>query len=184
MSKLSPELLRKILRYDPETGELFWLNRTPDMFQDQRYGAHRKCAAWKSKFAGKEAFTAYKNGYKHGAVFNKTYKAHRVIWAIVYDEWPSSQIDHINGIRDDNRITNLRAVSHAENARNQKRRTDNTTGVCGVGFYKATGKWNAQIHANGKSIHLGYFNSFDDAVIARKEAEMKHGYHENHGRLK
>lgn len=175
------ELLRKLLRYEPETGKLFWKERSVDMFSDGKQTAEHNCASWNEKYAGKEAFTAGDRGYKQGLILGRNYKAHRVIWALVNGEWPDN-IDHINGIRDDNRIDNLRSVSQAENNRNAKRRSNNTSGVCGVHWYKRGNKWVAQIRADGNIKHLGYFTDFDDAVAARKEAEIEHGYHENHGR--
>ena len=128
----SPDLLRKLLRYDPDSGKLYWRERTPDMFTDGQYSAERCCLAWNSKCADKEAFTAFRNGYHFGAIFDCLYYAHRVIWAICHGKWPTAQIDHINGDRHDNKIKNLRSVSNAENMRNRKTSEVNTTGVMGV----------------------------------------------------
>ena len=178
----SPELLRKLLRYEPATGKLYWRERTPDMFVDGKYAAERSCKAWNSKFVDKEAFTASRNGYLHGAIFDRLYSAHRVIWAISYCKWPSNQIDHINGDRSDNRIKNLRSVSHAENTRNRRTSEVNTTGVMGVYWYKSRKKWYARIMFDGKNKHLGYFSNKADAIAARKAAEAKYGFHPNHGR--
>ena len=179
----SPELLRKLLRYEPETGKLFWRERTPDLFKDGKYSAERNCAAWNGAWSGKEAFTAIDGqGYKVGSIFCCDYTAHRVIWAMVHGEWPIKQIDHINGIRDDNRITELRDVTHEENSKNQKRPLTNTSGVVGVSWYGRVQKWHARIQVGGKPKHLGYFTDFNEAVAARKAAEVKHGFHENHGR--
>lgn len=178
----NPDLLRKLLRYEPATGKLFWRERSVDLFTDGRQTAQHNCAAWNGKFAGKEAlYTDNGDGYVHGRILNRNYFAHRVIWAITYDEWPD-HIDHVNGIRSDNRIENLRSVSQAENNRNQKRRSTNTSGVCGVSWCKRDGKWVARITSNGKYKCLGYFDDFDDAVSARKAAEEKYGFHRNHGR--
>ena len=179
----SPELLRKILRYEPDTGKLFWRERSVDMFADSKHNAELACSAWNSRFAGKDALTAFNcNGYKTGSILNRCYLAHRIIWAMVYDEWPEN-IDHINGVRDDNRIQNLRSVSRSENNRNKKRQSNNASGVCGVNWHKQHSKWRAYIKADGKVKNLGYFTDFDDAVAARKEAEAEYGYHENHGRV-
>ena len=178
----SPKLLRKLLRYELETGKLFWKERTPDMFVDGKHTAEHNCAAWNGRFANKQAFTAIMGGgYACGRVFDKAYFAHRVIWAIVHNEWPE-QIDHINGVKDDNRIENLRSVSNAENGKNKKRQSNNASGVCGVYWHNRDSKWVAQIKFGGKKKHLGYFTDFDDAVAARKTAEVKHGFHPNHGR--
>ena len=178
----NPELLRKLLRYEPDTGKLFWRERDVDMFSDGKHSAAHNCASWNSRYANREAFTAYfTNDYKHGCIFGSHYLAHRVIWAMMHDEWPDT-IDHINGVPSDNRIKNLRSVSQSENCRNAKRPSNNKSGVCGVCWHKQKNKWAAQIKAGGKQKNLGYFDDFDDAVAARKKAEIKYGFHHNHGR--
>lgn len=180
----SPELLRKLLRYEPETGKLFWRERQVEMFTDGKYSAERSCAAWNSALVGKEALAApHKEGYKQGRIFGRIYLAHRVIWAMVYGEWPLKCIDHISGVRDDNRIENLRAVSQAENSKNQKRRSNNISGVTGVIWHRPTQKWQAYIKINGNQKHLGLFTALNEAAAVRKAAEAEHGYHPNHGRV-
>lgn len=178
---LTPEELRKLLRYEPDTGKLYWLERTPDMFNDCSQGRERYCAIWNTKFAGKEALAAYEGrGNLHGRIFNRAYKAHRVAWALHQGEWPTHEIDHINHVPDDNRILNLRCVTGEENSRNLPKRADNSSGVTGVGWHKKALKWRARISV-GTEIHLGLFDVFEDAVAARKEAEIKYGFHQNHG---
>lgn len=120
------------------------------------------------------------DGYVRVRINNISYRAHRVIWLITYGEWPEGQIDHINGVKDDNRIENLRAVSVTGNQQNQHVRVDNTSGVTGVIFDR--GYWTAKIRANGKRIHLGCFKSLEEAAAARKAAERLYGFHPNHGR--
>lgn len=176
------ELLHKILRYEHATGKLFWRHRPVEMFRDGKFYAERVAAAWNSRFAEKEAFTARVDGYPCGRFSGSTYRAHRVIWAMCKGSDPTLDIDHVNGDRADNRIENLRDVSNHENTRNRKRRLDNTSGVVGVIWRTKTQTWQAKIGVAGRTLHLGYFDSFDDAVAARKTAEVKHGFHENHGR--
>ncbi|WP_017903577.1 HNH endonuclease signature motif containing protein [Pseudomonas asplenii] len=118
-------------------------------------------------------------GYVHFQYQGHTYKAHRVIWLCVYGNWPG-ELDHINGNRSDNRIENLREVSRQENLRNQKVRTNSSTGAMGV--TREGRKWRARIRVDGAFIHLGYFDSIDEAVAARRAANIKYGFHENHGR--
>lgn len=91
-------------------------------------------------------------------------------------------IDHINGIKDDNRIANLRQVSDEENARNKKRHFRNKSGVMGVTWSKADKKWRVRIGVSGKYKCLGSFHSLEEAISVRKKAEHDLGYHENHGR--
>ena len=179
----SPELLRKLLRYEPETGKLYWRERSVEMFEDGGRSAEHARNNWNSKHAGKEAFTAFdKGGYKVSCLSYRNHKAHRVIWAIFHGEWPKEQIDHANGVRDDNRIENLRSVTNAENGKNQKRPTHNTSGVIGVHWVTREKRWRARIKISGRQKDLGLFTDFDEAVAARKAAEVQYGFHENHGR--
>jgi len=174
----TPDLLRELLRYEPDTGKLFWRERPIEMFT-----AERHMNAWNARHKNKEAFTASNDRmYRVGDIFSKAFKAHRVIWAIHHGDWPDDQIDHINGVRDDNRIENLRVVTNAENARNKSMRKNNKSGVMGVYWNKCKSKWSAEIQCNGKKIHLGYFTSKDDAAAARAAADVKYSFHENHGR--
>jgi hypothetical protein len=179
----SPELMRKLLRYEHETGKLFWLFRTPDMFSNGSQTAEQRCALWNGRYGNKEALCSTDlGGYKHGRIFHRMVTAHRVIWAIYYGAWPTGNIDHINGNPADNRISNLRQVSHKENMRNQKRRSDNKSGAVGVSWRERDHKWRAYISDVSGAKHLGSFLSKDDAIAARAEAEKRLGYHENHGR--
>lgn len=175
----SIDTLRNLWDYNPHTGTLTWLKRPASMFK--REG---DCAAWNARYAGKPAFTTGHNkGYRTGAIFGRRYYAHRVAYAIYHGEWPDDQIDHINGKRSDNRISNLRAVTRQENGRNQKRYSTNTSGVTGVYWFKQTQKWVAQIIVNGKNIHLGYFDCFLAASMVRLKAEADFGFHPLHGRV-
>lgn len=180
----SPETLRKLLRYEPETGRLYWLERDGSCFSDGFRTAKHQAALFNSTLAGKEAFsTLHQEGYLRGRVLNKTQAAHRVAWAIYYGTWPVGEIDHINGNPSDNRIENLREVCHQENGRNQKLPVNNSSGVMGVYYNKQTRKWIACISNGGARRHLGSFSEFDEAVAVRKRAERAYGYHENHGRV-
>lgn len=166
----SIDYLHKRLRYEPETGKLFW--------QDCEEMPKR----WRTRWAGKEAFTSDNGkGYRQGSIGGMYFEAHRVIWPIHYGEWPSDQIDHINGVRNDNRISNLRVVTAKENRRNASMRSDNTSGVCGVYWHKAGGKWHARIMVDGRSKHLGLFTTFDAAAAARAEASRRYGFTDRHG---
>jgi hypothetical protein len=177
----SPEELRQLLRYEPETGKLFWRRRSENFFPEGKYGAKRNAAIWNTRHAGKEVSTVGLSGYIILAIYNKSYKAHRVAWAIHYDEWPNDQIDHINQNRRDNRICNLRIVTNKENAMNRTIQTNNKSGVVGVSWHKQRNKWIVRIASPDKYLYLGLFSNFADAVECRKEAERKYGYHPNHG---
>lgn len=164
--------LRQLLRYDPTTGKLFWLHRKRGKRGDGIFNA---------KYAGKEALSclnAY--GYPSGTLLGRTCTAHRVIWALVHGEWPTLQIDHINGDRADNRLGNLRHVAGCENDKNKRRPRRNLSGFVGVSRFRD--KWQARISIGGKVVTLGTFADIDDAINARLAAQEKHGYHPNHGR--
>jgi len=161
----SPEYLRKRLRYDPETGALFW-RASDDMPKE-----------WNTRRAGREAFTTtMKNGYKMGRVLGVGLTAHRVIMAMVNDEWPPVDVDHINRDRADNRLSNLRLASRQENLRNTSAAT--SSGVTGVTWSKRYRKWVAQIGVDYGNVYLGRFESKDDAIAARRAAEVAHGFHQ------
>jgi hypothetical protein len=173
------KVLQQLLAYDPETGKLFWKARPTEMFPSAK-----DAKTWNTTWANREAFTAvHHNGYFVGAVFAKNYRAHRVIWAMHYGEWPKGQIDHINGDKRDNRLGNLRCVTHQENGKNQKRRSTNTSGATGVDYVARLRKWRAQIKDGKKAVHLGVFPTFEEALSVRKAWEAKLSYHANHGRV-
>jgi hypothetical protein len=179
----SPELLRKLIDYDPASGVMIWRARSPELFTDSIKSAAHVAAYWNSRFAGTPALASIgRNGYLHGRIFGDAYLAHRVAWAIHYGEWPLGQIDHINHDRTNNRIANLRVVRNSENCKNTTLRASNTSGITGVTWDRANNRWRAQICVNGVMISLGRFTNKSDAIRVRKQAERRHGFHENHGR--
>lgn len=182
-----PELLAKLVRVDPETGHIFWLYRPTEMFADNgRYSAARNQKIWNTRYAGRRAFCKPNGkGYVAGKLFTRDIVGHQVAWALYYGAWPKQEIDHINGVRDDNRKANLRLVSVAENRRNAARPSHNTSGHVGVGYRPKRGRiaqWRAYIKVAGKQIELGHYTTKEQAIAARKAAERKYGFHENHGR--
>ena len=172
-----PKTLRKLLRYDPDTGGLFWLTRDVSFFKTEG-----TCKMWNKRFAGKPVGEITARGYIRMDILGRRLSAHRVIWAIHHNAWPVDQIDHINGEVADNRIENLREVTNQENNKNRKLPCNNTSGVMGVSWDKGTAKWCAQITVDGKNRHLGRFNRIDEAAAARAKAEIENDFHENHGR--
>ncbi len=157
--------LKELLDYDPETGVFIW----------------KKKVANRVKIGDIAGCLDISTGYIVFMIKGKRYRAHRLAWFYIYGEWPKDQIDHINHVRDDNRIVNLREVTRQENLKNASLSKNNKSDVTGVHWYKANKEWRAQIMVNGKYIHLGYFNDKHDAAMTRKEAEIKYEYHENHG---
>lgn len=182
-SKPSAELLRQLLDYDPETGKLYWRRRPESMFNAGKHSRAHNANTWNSRYAGTEAF-ASKNGhgYYQGSIFKKKYEAHRIIWALVFDEWPET-VDHQDGNIENNRIVNLLGKPRAENQKNLGLRKDNKSGFAGVTVTK-DGRWRAQIHVGGKGWTIGYFDKKLDAIRARKMEEIKHNFHVNHGARK
>lgn len=180
---MNPEILR-FLSYNPNTGKLYWLPRKPEDFNTRTRPKEGMCLSWNKRYANTEAFTAVGNhGYHTGAIRNKNFLAHRVIFFIVEGRWPDGFVDHVNGCRTDNRWINLRDVDCAESAKNVSMRSDNTTGC--VGVYKVpSGRWLARVKSDGVFDFLGTFDTFEEACIARKQGEIKHGFHKNFGRIK
>lgn len=176
MTDLSAADVARLLRYEPETGKLYWLPRPTEMFKSE--GDARR---WHSNFCGKEALTAVHQGYRAGGVLGQHVRAHRAAWAIVHGKWPDHQIDHINGVRDDNRLVNLREASHVENGHNMKLFATNTSGVNGVGWARRHKKWRADMKLNGKYILIGLFDTKEAAAAARAAANEKYGFTARHG---
>lgn len=178
----SPSDLSELLSYNPDTGLLHWKWRDEKWFSDKGRSASGNQSLWNAKNAGRRAFTSVSaSGYLHGTIFHKGYMAHRVAWAVFHGYWPDDCIDHINGIRTDNRIENLRDVGRDENAKNQRLHKTNTSGVTGVSYRSDNGLWRARIRIDRKMRTIGMFASFEDAVSCRKDAEIALNYHENHG---
>lgn len=176
---LTPEYLRELFDYNPETGKFLWKARPLSHFVSQR-----GCSTWNAQHAGREAFiTKNSNGYLMASVDKRRIKAHRAAWAIHHGEWTHELIDHINGDPLDNRVVNLRLASPADNSRNQKIRRDNKIGLKGVYFHRAAGKYGAQIAVGGKPKHLGLFDTPEAAHEAYcKAAKEKHGSFANDGK--
>lgn len=169
MSVLTQELLKKTLDYDPATGIFRWLPRE---------GLPR----WNSANAGNVALSTPSSlGYKKGTLFRKTVLAHRIAWIMMTGEQPD-EIDHINGCKTDNSFANLRNVTRQTNMRNIAINSRNKSGKMGVIWHKNNKKWQADITINNKAVFLGQFTSLDDAIACRNAAEIKYGFHENHGR--
>lgn len=182
MSQIGIDLLRSLISYNPETGEMLWLARPASMFDDGKQSAERSQAVWNGRFAGKPALgSPDRRGYLTGRLFYAAVKAHRVAWALHHGEWPAGDIDHINGIVSDNRISNLRDVPHIENGRNLSRSKANRSGITGV-HQTPSGKWSAVIDVNGRRRRLGTYLTKGEAAEARRAGEREHGFHANHGR--
>ncbi len=115
------------------------------------------------------------NGYVAICVDKRYFTAHRLAWLYVTGSWPNGQIDHINGVRHDNRIKNLRDVSHSVNQQNQRvSHADSKSGILGVTWYKPTGKWVASLTINKRTKYIGCFDDKDQARLAYIESKRQH----------
>ena len=121
------------------------------------------------------------HGYHQIRIDQENYTAHRLACLYMTGSFPPLDIDHINGVRDDNRWINIRCVSRAVNHKNRALASNNTSGVTGVKWEKRRCKWIAEIKLDRKVRYLGQFDDFDEAVRVRKAAEKELGFHEHHG---
>lgn len=177
----SQEVLRQLLDYNPATGVLTWREREVGMFPAKTPARSAAlCRLWNARYSGQEALTCLSDGYRTGAISGTNYKAHRVIWKMESGRDPD-HIDHINGDRTDNRLANLRDVTLTDNARNRKVSTANKSGIMGVYRWAHNGHvyWVATYPEKKSGV---YFHCLGQAILARKEAERRLGFHENHGR--
>lgn len=154
---LTAEEAARIWSYDPDTGYLYW----------------------KTKIAKNTAIgrrVGYDSGRYTIVVYKKKKKilAHRIAWAIFYGEWPALELDHINNIKTDNRIANLRLATPSQNLAHRPVNSDSLTGVKGVTRDKRDGYYYPYIDVDGKRQSLGRFKNIEDANAARIAAEKKH----------
>lgn len=158
----------ELFRYDYETGVLYWRwrvnNRVPKTLEA---GTQRKSNS---------------DGYLNVSVNGRLYPVHRIVMLMCYGFYGEGlEVDHINHVRNDNRLFNLRIVTRSENSKNQSVSSKNTSGVTGVYFSKAKKKYIAQIKVNRETIYLGIFDTLEGAAEARRQADKKYKFNNNHG---
>lgn len=169
--------------FDYRDGQLYWRPRSPVMA-----GSEKESKRFNSRHAGRPAGSIHRakrsnTDYIRVVCNRKWIMAHRIIWEMHNGALPEGvEIDHINGTGTDNRIENLRAVKQVENSKNKPVYKNNGSGAAGVNFNKKEGVWVARVSSVGKRIVVYRGKSKQAAVLARMEHEIKHGYHENHGR--
>ena len=161
MNMVTQDRLKQVISYDPDTGEFVWLQATSRRIR-----------------VGNIAGTTYEDGYRRIAIDGFGYRAHPLAWLYVYGKFPEEQLDHINRIKSDNRLINLRLATNAENQQNHPVRRNNNSGIIGVHWYRRTGKWHAQISSGSRRIHIGYYDTIEEAATARAAAKAK--YHTFH----
>ena len=159
---LTQALVQKFFEYDPMSGEL--TRRSPTS----------------NNYVGELVGTLTGKGYLSVGFGNKHYLVHRLIWLYMTGHLPD-QVDHINHNGLDNRWCNLREVNSADNMKNTSISRNSTTKINGVSFMKSHNKYRAQIPVNRNQIHLGVFEDINDAIKARKAADVQYGFHPNHG---
>lgn len=152
---LTQSRLKELLIYDPDTG--VFTNR---LFRGLR------------AMAGAVAGNINARGYIDICIGNRKYKAHRLAWFYVHGVWPTYYIDHINRVKDDNRIANLRDIQQLQNGQNKTKHRNNTSGHTGVVWHKREQNWRARIRVKGKDIYLGGFDNIQSAIECRKQAEL------------
>lgn len=167
---INREQLLSFLHYNPDTGDFTWLVSTA---QRVKVG----------DIAG-----GYTHGYKRIVLCGQNYAAHRLAFLYMTGSFPPEQVDHINGVRDDNRWSNLRAVSQGTNLKNQAMKSNNTVGVSGV--WRKKQSWRVDVMGDGKRYRI----SFSDRKFGGKDISLAHasdfsgllyaelGFHPNHGR--
>lgn len=168
---MTQDELRSRLFYEPETG-IFTRLHNPDA---------QLCV--NNRLTGRMAGSFTKDGYVRMSIDNKRYMAHRLAFLYVHGFMPT-QVDHIDGNRANNRMSNLRSADALTNARNMSRSSANKSGVTGVGWSKRYNRWIAYINSNGRQGGIRRFKIKEDAIAYRKVLEKKYGYHPNHGRDK
>lgn len=157
----------KLFRYDYETGVLYW-----------RWRVNSRVP--KTLEAGTQRNS---DGYLYVKVHGRLYLVHRVVMLMCYGFYGEGlEVDHINHVRNDNRLVNLRFVIHGENMRNKSVSSKNTSGVTGVYFLKDRKKYRVRIVVDGETISLGNYDTLEEAATARAEANLKYKFNNNHGK--
>ncbi|MBO0739542.1 MAG: HNH endonuclease [Alphaproteobacteria bacterium] len=153
-------LLRELLDCDPATGILTWQSRPAPVG-----------TFWNARYAGKRAGSLRRSqGRCVVNICGRRYQAGVVVWALCTGAWPRAEIDHIDRVPSDNRLSNLRPATHRQNMANRKLHRNNRLGIMGVYFYRRTRKFRAAICVNGRSVHLGYFPTSHEAAAAYQAA--------------
>jgi len=172
---LNHNYISSILDYNPSTGSIHWKKRALSSFRSDSAGK-----AWNTKYALKLAGSINKHGYCLISIDYVRYLSHRLAYFIYHKSVPRF-IDHIDGDRCNNKIDNLRSVTNQVNLQNSKRSSANNSGFTGVSLNKASNKWVSAIKVLGVPIYLGAFDDIESAIEARIIANIKYGFHKNHG---
>lgn len=177
---ITQNYLKECIFYCPSSGIFTWLERPRDHFKTSK-GHNIQLAKYSKKEAGSDRFSdVSQTKYICISIDQRTYKSHRLAWLYFHGRMPAGDIDHIDGNGSNNAISNLRDVTASENSHNRPLAKSNKTGIMGV--KRKDGAWYSFISHQRNEIYLGRHKSLFDACCARKSAELKYGFHENHGR--
>lgn len=161
---INHDMIKEYLDYDETTGHLTWIKKpSKKTMLNSRAGSIHKSS-----------------GYRQVYFMGKTYPEHRLIWLWVHGVFPTHEIDHINHIRDDNRLCNLRQVTHAQNSRNRTRQRTRID-EAGIWYCRRRKRYIAEITFNQKKVFQHSFIDIDEAISQRKAKLIELGFHENHG---
>lgn len=153
---LTAEYLREILHYEPDTGLFRWKTRTT-----------------RKDLEGKVAGSKVTDDYHGITIDGVKYAAHRLAWLYVHGQYPKDQLDHANGIRNDNRISNLRESTQSENMQNARHKRSGQFAL-GTTYRKNVKKWAASIKINGDKKNLGCFDTQEEAHQVYVAAKLKY----------
>jgi len=166
ITKEEKKLIRKHLAYDAKTGIITWIKKTSNQSR--------------VKVGDEAGYLNTGHGYRSIKFKDRQYQGHRLAFVLMYEKIPE-EVDHINHNKTDNRWANLRPATHKINGQNQSMKVNNKSGFTGVCWDKTKSKWVSNITVKGKQKNLGVFDDLQDAINCRKEANIKYGYHKNHG---
>lgn len=175
---ITRELVDELLSYDQLTGVFTWKHKDRKHFK-----SNSSWSQWNTRYSGKVAGSKKTDsGYIIISINKTLFRAHRLAWLLVHGTMPRHEIDHINGRRDDNSMANLRDVPKMENVKNKRLLKNNKSGYHGITKHP-NGKFRVKGYMKDAQVHLGYFSSLKDAILARKDFERSHSFHINHGSL-
>lgn len=161
VTKEEEDWVKDNLQYDAQTGHLWWTKQ----------GFRRNLDRPADSLDKSVGYTRVVRRYKG---FFRNYKAHRLAWFLYYGVWPKDYIDHVNGIKSDNRLINLREATGFQNQANRKPQVGCSSKYKGVSWFKQTCKWEAYIEVNRKKIHLGHYHKEEEAALAYNRAALEH----------
>lgn len=172
MAEITQAFLNETFSYDGETGLLTWKARPREHFSSERSwkGANVQCEGKVAASTGKFGV----NIYRIVRVDHVLFLQHRLVWMLVHGHWPSVLLDHENGDGTDNRIRNLREATFTQNHANRKYQGKNPSGLKGAFFHKKGQRWTSRIGVNGELLHLGMFDTPEEAHAAYMVAAEKH----------